>query len=159
MRATAKLNYVRVSPQKARLVIDLLRGRAASEALTILGQTNKRVAPQVEKLLRSAISNAEDVADVDSADELQDHVVDVTEDIVVLMEEVDDIYDVGVIELGEDARLVAHLSCNVGVGRDDVGIEHLDGELRHEAHVAVDLRLVDTAEGARTDRIDERVAT
>ncbi len=69
MQATAKLNYVRVSPQKARLVIDLIRGRAASEALTILRQTNKRVAPQVEKLLRSAIANAEDVADVD-VDEL-----------------------------------------------------------------------------------------
>lgn len=69
MQTTAKLNYVRVSPQKARLVIDLIRGRAASEALAILRQTNKRVAPQVEKLLRSAIANAEDIADVD-VDEL-----------------------------------------------------------------------------------------
>ncbi|MBG99756.1 MAG: 50S ribosomal protein L22 [Solibacterales bacterium] len=69
MQTTAKLNYVRVSPQKARLVIDLIRGRAASEALTILSQTNKRIAPQVEKLLRSAIANAEDTADVD-VDEL-----------------------------------------------------------------------------------------
>ena len=69
MQTTAKLKYVRVSPQKARLVIDLIRGRAASEALTILGQTNKRVASQVEKLLRSAIANAEDVSDVD-VDEL-----------------------------------------------------------------------------------------
>ena len=67
MQTTAKLNYVRVSPQKARLVIDLIRGRAASEALTILSQANKRVAPQVEKLLRSAIANAEhnEGADVD----------------------------------------------------------------------------------------------
>ena len=69
MRTTAKLNYLRVSPQKARLVIDLIRGRAASEALTILRRTNKRVAPQVEKLLRSAIANAEDIAHVD-VDEL-----------------------------------------------------------------------------------------
>ena len=69
MRATAKLHYVRVSPQKARLVIDLIRGRSASDALTILRETNKRVAPQLEKLLRSAIANAENTGDVD-VDEL-----------------------------------------------------------------------------------------
>ena len=69
MQATAKLHYVRLSPQKARLVVDLIRGRNASDALTILRETNKRVAPHLEKLLRSAISNAENSGDVD-VDEL-----------------------------------------------------------------------------------------
>ena len=65
MQATAKLNYARVSPQKARLVVDLIRGRAAGDALTILRTTEKRVASQVEKVLRSAIANAENTEDVD----------------------------------------------------------------------------------------------
>jgi large subunit ribosomal protein L22 len=50
---------MRVSPQKARLVIDLIRGVKAGDALNILRSTNKRSAPVIEKLLRSAISNAE----------------------------------------------------------------------------------------------------
>ena len=67
MQATAKMKYVRVSPQKARLVVDQIRGRRVEEALTILQMTNKRVAPQVEKVLRSAMANAENngLADVD----------------------------------------------------------------------------------------------
>ena len=69
MQATAKLNYARLSPQKARLVVDLIRGRSASDALTILRETNKRVAPRLEKLLRSAIANAENSGEVD-VDEL-----------------------------------------------------------------------------------------
>jgi large subunit ribosomal protein L22 len=50
---------MRVSPQKARLVIDLIRGLKAGDALNILRSTNKRSAPAIEKVLRSAISNAE----------------------------------------------------------------------------------------------------
>ena len=50
---------MRVSPQKARLVIDLIRGLKAGDALNILRSTNKRSAPTIEKVLRSAISNAE----------------------------------------------------------------------------------------------------
>jgi large subunit ribosomal protein L22 len=66
MEARAEARYVRVSPQKARLVIDLIRGRRAGDAITILQTTNKRVAPTVEKVLRSAIANAENrSADVD----------------------------------------------------------------------------------------------
>ena len=57
--ARAEARYVRVSAQKARLVIDLIRGRQAGEAITILSATNKRIAPAVEKVLRSAIANAE----------------------------------------------------------------------------------------------------
>ena len=59
MEARAEARMVRMSPQKARLVIDLIRGRKAEEAITILRTTNKRIAPTVEKVLRSAIANAE----------------------------------------------------------------------------------------------------
>jgi len=59
MDARAEARYVRVSPRKARLVVDLIRGRNAGEAITILRGTNKRIAPMVEKVLRSAIANAE----------------------------------------------------------------------------------------------------
>ena len=66
MEARAEARYIRVSPQKARLVVDLIRGRNAGEALTILRTTNKRIAPAVEKVLRSAIANAQNrSADVD----------------------------------------------------------------------------------------------
>jgi len=49
---------MRVSPQKARLVVDLIRGKRAEEALNILRFTRKGIAGAVEKLLRSAIANA-----------------------------------------------------------------------------------------------------
>src|ERR1700723_3669547 len=55
----AQARYTRVSPQKARLVIDLIRGRRAEEALHTLQFTKKRVAKDIEKTLRSAIANAE----------------------------------------------------------------------------------------------------
>ncbi len=59
MEARAEARYIRVSPQKARLVVDQIRGQKAGEAITILRSTNKGIAPAVEKVLRSAISNAE----------------------------------------------------------------------------------------------------
>ncbi len=59
MEARAEARYIRISPQKARLVVDLIRGRKAGDALNILGATNKRIAPAVEKVLRSAIANAQ----------------------------------------------------------------------------------------------------
>jgi large subunit ribosomal protein L22 len=66
MEARAEARYMRVSPQKVRLVVDLIRGRNAGEALNILRNTNKRIAPAVEKLLRSAIANAQNLStDVD----------------------------------------------------------------------------------------------
>jgi large subunit ribosomal protein L22 len=66
MEARAEARYIRVSPQKARLVVDLIRGRNAGEAITILQTTNKRVAPLVERVLRSAIANAQNrFSDVD----------------------------------------------------------------------------------------------
>jgi large subunit ribosomal protein L22 len=59
MLAKAEARYVRTSAQKARLVVDLIRGRSANEARIILRQTNKRMAPVVLKVLDSAIANAE----------------------------------------------------------------------------------------------------
>lgn len=58
MEAIAKRKNLKGSPQKARLVIDLIRGRNVSQALAILQFTNKRAAQPVAKLLRSAIANA-----------------------------------------------------------------------------------------------------
>src|SRR5271157_4233149 len=57
-RIKAEARYIRVSPQKARLVVDLIRGQKAGAALTTLRTTNKRIAPTVEKVLQSAIANA-----------------------------------------------------------------------------------------------------
>jgi large subunit ribosomal protein L22 len=64
--ARAEARYVRVSPQKARLVMDMIRGQQAGHAINILNATNKRIAPAIEKVLRSAIANAENKSqDVD----------------------------------------------------------------------------------------------
>jgi large subunit ribosomal protein L22 len=57
VQATAK--FVRVSPRKARLVADHIRGRSVPEARTILAFTERAAAVDVEKVLRSAVSNAE----------------------------------------------------------------------------------------------------
>lgn len=51
--------YIRMSPQKARLVIDLIRGETAEHALTVLDTTRKRAAREVEKVLRSAVANVQ----------------------------------------------------------------------------------------------------
>ena len=59
MQAKAEARYIRISPQKARLVVDLIRGQKAGAALTTLRTTNKRIAPTVEKVLQSAIANAQ----------------------------------------------------------------------------------------------------
>ena len=62
MEANAIAKNVKGSPQKAKLVIDLIRGLLVNEALAILKFTNKRTAHPVERLLRSAIANAEQKA-------------------------------------------------------------------------------------------------
>jgi large subunit ribosomal protein L22 len=54
----AQARFQRVSPQKARLVLDLIKGRRVGEALETVAFTKKSVAPLVEKVLRSAIQNA-----------------------------------------------------------------------------------------------------
>ena len=69
MQARASMKYLRVAPQKARLVVDQIRGLRVSDALSLLRTTNKRVAPQVEKVLQSAVANAENSGQMD-VDEL-----------------------------------------------------------------------------------------
>jgi len=59
MEALASSKYLRLSPQKVRLVVDLIRGQNAGQALNILRFTKKRATHEVEKVLRSAIANAE----------------------------------------------------------------------------------------------------
>src|SRR6202049_3783265 len=59
IEAHAHARHVRMSPQKARLVMDLIRGQKAQAALHTLRFTPKRAAKHIEKVLRSAIANAE----------------------------------------------------------------------------------------------------
>ncbi len=59
MEAKAQAKYIKGSPQKARLVIDLIRGRKVEDALSILQDSRKKAAGPIEKVLRSAIANAE----------------------------------------------------------------------------------------------------
>jgi large subunit ribosomal protein L22 len=70
MEARATVKYVRVSPQKVRLVVDLIRGKRAEDAISILQFTKKRICGQVEKVLRSAIANAEQKSDSVDVDRL-----------------------------------------------------------------------------------------
>src|SRR2546427_9599184 len=58
MEFRAQARFMRVSPQKARLVLNLIKGRRVEDALNTLAFTKKRVSATVEKLLRSAIENA-----------------------------------------------------------------------------------------------------
>ena len=58
----AESRFVRVSPQKARLVLDLIKGRRVEEALTVAAFTKKRIAPVIHKLLTSAVDNAKYVS-------------------------------------------------------------------------------------------------
>ena len=59
MEATATLRYLKMSPQKVRLVADLVRGKKVEEALSILRFTKKTCSKDLEKLVRSAVANAE----------------------------------------------------------------------------------------------------
>ncbi len=65
MKVDAKLNYLRISPRKVRLVADLIRGRRVDEAEGRLKFTNKKATKPVSKLLNSAIANAEHNFDLD----------------------------------------------------------------------------------------------
>ncbi len=59
MEIKSVTKYVRVSPRKARVVVDLIRGKSVIEAREILAFTNRAVAQTVEKTLNSAVANAE----------------------------------------------------------------------------------------------------
>jgi large subunit ribosomal protein L22 len=70
MQSIAKGKYVNSSAQKARLVLDQIRGKGVGEALAILSVTRKKAARDIEKILKSAIANAanreENPADADT---------------------------------------------------------------------------------------------
>jgi large subunit ribosomal protein L22 len=70
MQTKAEARYIRVSPQKARLVVDMIRGKKAGAALTTLRTVNKRIAPTVEKVLQSAIANATNKSEDVDVDQL-----------------------------------------------------------------------------------------
>ena len=63
MEATASAKYLRGSAQKARLVVDMIRGKDVNQALAILRFTKKRAALGIEKCMRSAIANANEAAE------------------------------------------------------------------------------------------------
>jgi large subunit ribosomal protein L22 len=63
MDARASAKYLRGSPQKARLVIDMIRGKNVNQALAILRYSNKRAALGIEKCVKSAIANANEAAE------------------------------------------------------------------------------------------------
>jgi large subunit ribosomal protein L22 len=58
MEFKAKAQFTRVSPQKARLVLDLIKGKRVEDALSTLQFTKKRIAPAIFQLVRSAVENA-----------------------------------------------------------------------------------------------------
>ncbi len=63
MESTASAKYLRGSAQKARLVVDMIRGKDVNQALAILRYANKRAATGIEKCVRSAIANANEAAE------------------------------------------------------------------------------------------------
>jgi large subunit ribosomal protein L22 len=68
METQAKLRNVRLSPQKARLVVDMVRGKGIQDAMNILQFSPQKTAPILSKLLKSAVANAEQkgVSDIDT---------------------------------------------------------------------------------------------
>ncbi len=64
-RPHATARYVRISPRKVRIVIDMIRGKQVDEALSILEYTPKAASEPVKKLLKSAIANAENNMNMD----------------------------------------------------------------------------------------------
>ena len=68
MEVRAGGRFLRVSPRKARAVVDLIRGRTYREALTILSLTPRRVCEDIEKIVRSAGANAQNNYSLDPED-------------------------------------------------------------------------------------------
>ena len=58
MEAKAELRFARISARKAKIVLDLIKGKKIDEALAILKYTNKAASPIISKILKSAIANA-----------------------------------------------------------------------------------------------------
>lgn len=68
MEAKSVARYVRIAPRKVRIVMDLIRGKNISDALAILRFTPKAASPILEKVLKSAVANAEHNYDMDVND-------------------------------------------------------------------------------------------
>ena len=68
MEVRASVQRVRVSPRKARLVVDLVRGKKVSDAIAMLRFVPNKAAEDIEKLLRSVSANAENNYDLDPQD-------------------------------------------------------------------------------------------
>ncbi|SHG12096.1 50S ribosomal protein L22 [Ornithinibacillus halophilus] len=66
MQAKAVAKSVRIAPRKVRLVVDLIRGKDVGEAIAILRHTQRGASPVVEKVLKSAIANAEHNYEMDT---------------------------------------------------------------------------------------------
>ena len=67
MEATAKLKFIRISPRKVKIVLDLIRGKNTGEAMAILRHTPKAACEDLKKLLKSAVANAENNFNMDSS--------------------------------------------------------------------------------------------
>ncbi|GAB4268414.1 50S ribosomal protein L22 [Thermincola ferriacetica] len=65
MEAKAVARYIRISPRKARQVVDLIRGKSVKEALAILKFTPQKAAEAIEKVVKSAAANAENNFEMD----------------------------------------------------------------------------------------------
>ena len=66
----ASVKNVRISPRKVRMVVDTVRGKSVSQAISILAFTRKKAAEPVQKLLRSAVANAAENHDIMDVDDL-----------------------------------------------------------------------------------------
>ncbi len=82
MEARAVSRHLRISPRKARLVVDMIRGKSVDEALKILDFTPKKAAKMVTKTLKSVVANAENTQNVD-VDQLYVKRIAVDEGIVI----------------------------------------------------------------------------
>ena len=67
MEAKAHLKYARISPRKVKIVLDLIRGKDAAQAMAILKNTPKSASEYLTKLLRSAVENAENNFNMDAS--------------------------------------------------------------------------------------------
>ena len=65
MEAIAKMRYIRISPRKVQIVLDLIRGKDAATAMAILKHTPKAASESLIKLLNAAVANAEHNSDMD----------------------------------------------------------------------------------------------
>ncbi len=65
MEVKAKIKFLRIAPRKVRLVADMIRHKDVNEAMDLLGFVNKRSAPVIKKLLKSAVANADQKKTVD----------------------------------------------------------------------------------------------